>query len=288
MPVSPASDNHRDHRDHRDRDLGTHELGERDAAVPAPLLRVPASDLAGGGERPEAVAAEVPVALVINGISHAVMMATPQDLEDFALGFALTEGLLRTPADLLDVELEPGDEGLSLQLRVTAACEARVKERRRLLAGRTGCGLCGIDSLQEVDRSRGHRAQPLLPTLAALQRAMQGLAAGQVLNAECGGLHAAAWCAADGSVQWVREDVGRHNAVDKLLGARLRARAGDAPGFIAMTSRASVELVHKAVIAGAGALATVSAPTGLAVQLAAQRGLVLLGFVREGRATRYA
>jgi FdhD protein len=256
--------------------------------LPSPLWAVEATDLAGGARREEQLAAEVPVALVLNGISHAVMMATPQDLEDFALGFALTEGLLRSPADLLDVELETGPEGLSLQLRVTAACEARVKERRRLLAGRTGCGLCGIDSLQEVDRSRGHRVTALVPAAQALQRAMHGLAQGQRLNAQCGGLHAAAWCTPDGEVQVVREDVGRHNALDKLIGARLRSRTQDTPGFIAMSSRASVELVHKAVIAGAGALATVSAPTGLAARLAAERGLVLLGFVRDERATRYA
>jgi FdhD protein len=256
---------------------------------PAPQWPGSASGHAGGAPRREQVAAEVAVALVLNGISHAVMMATPLDLEDFALGFALTEGLLCTPADLLDVEVENGPEGLSLQMRVTAACEARVKERRRLLAGRTGCGLCGIDSLKEVDRSRGHSVQALVPTLPALQRAMEGLARGQRLNALCGGVHAAAWCAPDGTVQLVREDVGRHNALDKLVGARLRSKGMDAaPGFVAMSSRASVELVHKSVIAGAGALATVSAPTGLAVQLAAERGLALIGFVREGRATRYA
>jgi FdhD protein len=258
-------------------------------ALPLPLWTVEATELAGGTRREELLAAEVPVALVLNGISHAVMMATPQDLEDFALGFALTEGLLRSTADLLDVELEAEPEGLSLQLRVTAACEARVKERRRLMAGRTGCGLCGIDSLHEVDRSRGHRVEAMVvPAAQALQRAMRGLAQGQRLNAQCGGLHAAAWCSPDGEVQFVREDVGRHNALDKLIGARLRSRTADTPGFIAMSSRASVELVHKAVIAGAGALATVSAPTGLAVRLAAERGLVLLGFVRDERATRYA
>jgi FdhD protein len=271
MPLRPAP--------HADPDPDT---------LPLPLWTVEATDLAGGARREELLAAEVPVALVLNGISHAVMMATPQDLEDFALGFALTEGLLRSPADLLDVEIEAGAEGLSLQLRVTAACEARVKERRRLLAGRTGCGLCGIDSLHEVDRSRGHRVEALVPAAQALQRAMHGLAQGQRLNAQCGGLHAAAWCSPDGEVQFVREDVGRHNALDKLIGARLRSRRPHTPGFIAMSSRASVELVHKAVIAGAGALATVSAPTGLAVRLAAERGLVLLGFVRDERATRYA
>jgi formate dehydrogenase accessory protein FdhD len=258
-------------------------------ALPAPLLPVAATELAHGATRQEQVAAEVPVALVLNGISHAVMMATPLDLEDFALGFALTEGLLRTPADLLDVEVEVGEDGVSLQMRVTAACEVRVKERRRTLAGRTGCGLCGIDSLKEVDRSRGHQVQAVQPALPALQRAMAGLKQAQRLNALCGGLHAAAWCSMEGEVQLLREDVGRHNALDKLIGARLNAgQAGDDGGFVAMSSRASVELVHKAVIAGAGALATVSAPTGLAVQLAAERGLALIGFVREGRATRYA
>lgn len=252
-----------------------------------PLRQVPVHDLAAHGHRDEWVAEELPVALVVNGVSQAVMMATPADLEDFALGFAWTEGWLSDPAELLDVECESAPEGLSLQLRVTAACEARLKARRRTMAGRTGCGLCGIDSLRDVDRSAGRRVQPLQPDAAALQRAMQGLHDGQVLNARCGGLHAAAWCAADGGVRLVREDVGRHNAVDKVVGARLREGRGE-PGFIAVSSRASVELVHKALHAGAGALATVSAPTALAVRLAGERGLVLVGFVREGRATRYA
>lgn len=270
--------------------------------LPAALCHVPVRDADGGALRQEEVAQEVPVAIVVNGISQAVMLATPADLEDFALGFALTEGLLGSPSDLLDLECETEEAGISLQLRVTAACEARLKQRRRQLAGRTGCGLCGVESLQEVDRSAGLRVQPLHPTAEAIARAMHGLAQGQVLNQRCGGLHAAAWCDPDGRVRLVREDVGRHNALDKVIGALARERVaawsgGDAgrqpveplasTGFLAITSRASVELVHKALSAGAGALATMSAPTALAVQRAGERGLTLLGFVREGRASRY-
>lgn len=271
----------------------------------APLHRLPVHDLAQDGHREEEVAQEVPVAVVVNGISHAVMLATPQDLEDFALGFALTEGLIGAPGELLDVQLEPGPEGVSLQLRVTAAREARLKERRRTLAGRTGCGLCGVESLHELQLDLGSPRPGVVtrvPQLPALQRAMQELAAAQVLNRRCGGLHAAAWCAADGAVRVAREDVGRHNAMDKVIGALQAQEQGrwrGAPpagtgssagveGFIAISSRASVELVHKATVAGAGLLASVSAPTALAVRLARQRGLALVSFVREGRATRYA
>ncbi|MFT7723660.1 MAG: formate dehydrogenase accessory sulfurtransferase FdhD [Roseateles sp.] len=244
-----------------------------------------------GAPADEEVAVEVPVALTVNGVSQAVMLATPADLEDFALGFALAEGWIRHRGELLDVELTERTEGIELALRVTAAREQGLKLRRRQLAGRTGCGLCGLESLADFASLQPPAVQP--PELApgALARAMAALPRAQVLNARCGGLHAAAWCAPDGTLRLAREDVGRHNALDKLIGARAAAaapHAGEEPGFVAMSSRASHELVHKAAMAGIGLLACVSAPSSLAIQTAERLGLQLWAFVREARATRYA
>ena len=237
----------------------------------------------------------MPVALEYNGLSHAVMLATPLDLEDFALGFSLTEGLLASPADLLDVEVRTRPNGVALQLRVTARCEALLKERRRSMAGRTGCGLCGTDNLDQVFRPPQRPVPPLPAALAAdealvaaLSRAMRELAAAQPLQQRTGGIHAAAWCGVDGAVRWVREDVGRHNALDKLIGAMARDGVDASQGFAAVTSRASFEMVQKAALAGMPMLAAVSAPTHLAIRTAQACGLRLAGFVRDGRATLYA
>lgn len=240
-----------------------------------------------GATADEEVAVEMPVALTVNGISQAVMLATPADLEDFALGFALAEGWVAEPGELLDVECQPQESGIELALRVTAAREQRLKLRRRQLAGRTGCGLCGLESLADFAALQPPPVQA--PTLddGALARAMAELAEAQVLNARCGGLHGAAWCATDGRLLLAREDIGRHNALDKLIGARARQRLAG-PGFVALSSRASHELVHKAAMAGIGLLACVSAPSSLAIETAARLGLQLWAFVREGRATRYA
>lgn len=240
----------------------------------------------------EWVAEEVPIALEYNGLSHAVMLATPLDLEDFALGFSLSEGLIGSPADLLDVEVQARPQGVALQLQVTARCELMLKERRRTLAGRTGCGLCGTDSLDQVFRPPV-RALPPLPVavdqlVPVLSRAMRELAEAQPLQQRSGGIHAAAWCDAQGQVLLVREDVGRHNALDKLVGALARAGTDTANGFAAVTSRASFEMVQKTAGAGIPMLAAVSAPTHLAIRTARDCGLVLAGFVREGRATLYS
>ncbi len=226
------------------------------------------------------VAEEVPVALEFNGISHAVMLATPLDLEDFALGFSLGEGLLAGPSELYDVEPVAGEHGITLRLQVSGAAFARLKGRRRTLAGRTGCGLCGAESLAQV-------AQPL-PVLppgrplphAAIGRAMRALADAQALQRATGAVHAAAWCARDGAIRLVREDVGRHNALDKLVGAMAFGGAAAADGFVVVTSRASFEMVQKAVLAGVPVLAAVSAPTALAIRTAEAAGLALAGFAR--------
>ncbi len=236
----------------------------------------------------EEVAVEVPVALTVNGISQAVMLATPTDLEDFALGFGLAEGWFTSRRELLDVETEVGPEGLELALTVTAACEQRLKTRRRTLAGRTGCGLCGVESLAQLSalRPAAVRAPALLA--GALDRALAALPAAQPLNSRCGGLHGAAWCRLDGELLLAREDIGRHNALDKLIGALSRRDADPASGFVLMSSRASYELVHKTAMAGAGLLACMSAPSSLAIATARGLGLQLWAFVRDGRATRYA
>jgi len=244
-----------------------------------------------GGERHELddwLTEEVPVALEFNGISHAVMLATPANLEDFALGFGLSEGVFASAADLYDCELDVAPQGITVRMQVSARCFAGLKQRRRTLAGRTGCGVCGTESLDQV-----LRPVPAVPAGAPLQaraiaRAMHEMRARQRLCQATGAVHAAAWCSADGAVQWLREDVGRHNALDKLIGALARVGTHQREGFIAVTSRASVEMVQKAAVAGAPLLAAVSAPTLLAVETARAAGMGLVGLVRGDDLVVYA
>lgn len=236
----------------------------------------------------EEIAVETPVALTVNGVSQAVMLATPADLEDFALGFGIAEGWFTSRRELLDIETDARADGIELALTVTAACEQRLKARRRALAGRTGCGLCGIESLTQLAAVQPAPVQAPALVADALDNALGALRAAQVLNARCGGLHAAAWCRPDGELLLAREDIGRHNALDKLVGALARTDADRRDGFVLMSSRASYELVHKTAMAGAGLLACLSAPSSLAIETAAGLSLQLWAFVREGRATRYA
>jgi FdhD protein len=225
------------------------------------------------------VAEEVPVALEYNGVSHAVMLASPADLEDFALGFSLTEDIVGSAADVRDIEVVEAPLGITVRLEVASACFARLKERRRSLAGRTGCGLCGTESLAQL-----HRPLPALPEVrvaaAAPGRAQRELRAWQTVQHLTGATHAAAWCGLDGGVRFVREDLGRHNALDKLVGALWRTRAGTADGFVCITSRASFEMIQKAALAGIGLVAAASAPTSLAIAAARAAGRALAGFVR--------
>jgi FdhD protein len=239
----------------------------------------------------DCIAAEVPVALVFNGISHAVMMATPADLEAFALGFALSEGLLASRDECRGIEVVDGGQGIEVQLEVASGAAARLQAQRRSLVGRTGCGLCGIDSLQRLDLV----PQPLrLPAwadrllAATVLRAFSQLPGLQALNAKTGAHHAAAWVSPTGEISGVMEDVGRHNALDKLLGQRALAKLPFDDGFIIMSSRASYELVRKCARMGVPVLATISAPTTLAVDIARQAGMQLYGFCRGEQAVRYA
>ena len=254
-----------------------------------PLLELSARRWEDGilSERVETIAEETPVALVYNGITHAVMMATPQDLEDFALGFSLTEELIAAPAELERVELVRYSQGIEIQAQVTPDRAAAIAERTRRLTGRTGCGICGADSVASVLKTLHPVASSSTLRASAVRSAMEGLAAHQTLNAAAGAFHAAGWASVDGSVELVREDVGRHNALDKLIGALLRRGTDPAAGFVLVTSRASFEMVQKTTRFGAALMAAVSGPTGLAVRIAQQAGLTLVGFARGSRHTVY-
>lgn len=236
--------------------------------------------------RDDWIAEEVPVALVFNGVSHAVMLASPSDLDDFALGFAFTEGLIDSPDALYGVETHAVADGIELRLEVSSACAWRLRERRRTLAGRTGCGLCGTDSLAQVQRALAPVA-PVQVRPAALALALGELRAHQAVQRLTGATHAAAWCGLDGRVRLAREDIGRHNALDKLIGAMLRSAENPSAGFVALTSRASLEMVQKSAAAGVGVLAAVSAPTSLAVERARCLGVALAGFVRGDDGVAY-
>ena len=264
-------------------------LGLSRVGYAKPLLEVPARQWSTSGvaDRSEQIVEESPVVIVYNAIPHVVMMATPADLEDFVLGFSITEELIRSPADLQDVKVIRYGQGIEVQAGVDAACEAVITARTRRLSGRTGCGICGTDSIDAVMKTprtvRGGR--PVTPK--AIERALAALGQRQTLNAMAGAVHAAAWATVDGTVEEVREDVGRHNALDKLIGALLRRGVDAAAGFVLVTSRASFEMVQKALVLGAPLLAAISGPTGLAVRVAEQSGMTLVGFARGDRLTIY-
>ena len=232
------------------------------------------------------VVRECPVALVYNGVSHVVMMVTPVDLEDFALGFSLSEGILGGPEQLLDLDICEHHRGLELQMRITAQAFAALKQRRRNLVGRTGCGLCGAESLDQAIPEPAQVAPGGHYTHAAIQRALSGLRSAQHLQPVTGSVHAAAFADTSGQLLLLREDVGRHNALDKVLGALVRDGHSRA-GLALVTSRASYEMVAKTASAGIPLLAAMSAPTSLAIDQAERSGITLLGYVGEGRQVVY-
>ena len=233
------------------------------------------------------VGQEWPVALVFNGISHAVMMCTPRDLEAFAVGFAISEGIVERGSDIQDIEVELHDGEMphaEVQLQVVQQAFAGLKEKRRALAGRTGCGVCGIESIDLLDLKPERVPDTgFLQRLAAdaIARAARELPAHQALTRLTGGLHAAAWCDAEGAIRLAFEDVGRHNALDKLIGQLVLDRADTKDGFVFLSSRASYELVRKAARVDVPMLATISAPSSLAIAIARQAGVRLVSFCRE-------
>ena len=224
------------------------------------------------------VAEETPVAVQVNGEPLAVMLMSPADLDDFALGFALTEGLIAAPRELVLAETRPLNDGVELDLAIPAHASRGVTTGARTIAGRAGCGICGKQMIEDAMRMPPPIVAAPVVGRAAVARASAALAARQPLNRETGGVHAAAWVDLAGEIIAVREDIGRHNALDKLIGARLRG--GFPPGFALLTCRASFEVVMKAAMAGIGLVAAVSAPTARAVRLAAQSNLTLAAFVR--------
>ena len=265
-------------------------LGGELGSLHRPARRLTA---AGAEALDEIVAEEVAVALVYNGVSHAVMMATPCDLEDFARGFSLTEHIVEKPSEIYDIEVEEiergtGGRGFEVRLDIASQRMVSLQTRRRSMSGRTGCGLCGVDSLEAALRPVPRSTGTGKVSRAAIQRAMAALPGEQKINRDNGATHAAGWATPDGTLVAVREDVGRHNALDKLGGALAKAGTPTAGGFVVVTSRCSYEMVQKAAALGAVAIAAVSAPTSLAIETAEQAGIALVAFVRESRLTVYA
>lgn len=263
-------------------------------------------------EAKDSVAEEVPIAMIYNGISHAVMLATPQDLEDFALGFSLSEGILQSKSELYDVEIVAQNNGIELKMEVAGEAFAKLKDRRRNLTGRTGCGLCGAESLQDALRldsvdARAVKKDALQASINApcgaspqkmiqassIQAAFHAMQIQQILQQATGATHACAWVNVNGEIELLREDVGRHNAMDKLIGALAKQKneSKNPPkddGFVLTSSRASVEMVQKVALAGYDVLAAISAPTGLAIRVAQQFGVTLVGFLRDNQFVIYA
>lgn len=226
------------------------------------------------------LARETPIALVYNGISHAVMMATPCDLSDFALGFSLTEGIVESAAEILDIEAVPVANGVEVRMTLNGRRMAGLKEHRRSMTGRTGCGLCGTESLSAAIRPQNPVLSDHTIPVHQLFAGLAALDQAQELRRATRAAHAAGWMTAEGLVL-SREDVGRHNALDKVIGAGLTAQLTPAHGLMLVSSRCSVEMVQKTVAAGVPILAAVASPTALAVQLAQHWGLTLITSLRS-------
>lgn len=236
---------------------------------------------------PDFLAEEVPVALVYNGISHVVMMASPKDLELFAIGFSLSEGIIEHPQDIYGMDVVQACNGLEVQIELSSRRFMGLKERRRALAGRTGCGVCGVEQLNDI----GKPVSPLPFTqtfnLAHLDHALEHLNDVQPIGQLSGCTHAAAWVLPSGEIAGGHEDVGRHVALDKLLGRRARESEVWQQGAALVSSRASYEMVQKSAMCGVEILFAVSAATTLAVEVAERCNLTLVGFCKPGRATIY-
>ena len=245
-------------------------------------------DNGAGSSVSRAVAVETPVEFLIGGAPFVVMMATPRDLEDFAYGFLFTEGIAERPEDIRGLEIEEVEEGWRIGVTLAGEKLKAHLARKRAISGRTGCGLCGVDDVGRLQRL-GPALRPAPPVApAAVGAALAGLEARQPLNALTRAVHAAAWCGRQGGIVVVREDVGRHNALDKAIGALWRARVGGDDGFFVITSRCSFELVAKAAIFGARTLVTLSAPTSLALERARAYGIAIIAVARADAALSFA
>lgn len=239
----------------------------------------------------DSIAEEIPVAMIYNGISHVVMMASPCELEDFALGFSLSEGIVKTPQEIYEIDVVADTDNLSagveIRMSITTQRSVQLKQRRRNLTGRTGCGLCGAESLEQAIRPVKSVTPVQMVQPQAVEQAVGQLTQQQPLQALTGALHGAAWCNQGGEIQLLREDIGRHNALDKLLGALKQTDTDLSDGFVLVSSRASYEMVQKSTSCGVSTLVAVSAPTRLALDLAKQAELNLIGFARPGRHVIY-
>lgn len=254
-------------------------------------IEAAASSLRFDDERPgpvrTAIPVETPVEIAFGGFPFAVMMMTPDDLADFAVGFCLTEGLIAAPSDIRRLVVEEAGPGLRVAVELAPARMAQHLARRRAMTGRTGCGVCGIEDLGSLERATAPVAGGAPIERGAIRRALRGLEEGQALNRITRAVHAAAWATRDGTVTHVREDVGRHNALDKLIGALLAAGVDPADGFALITSRCSYEMVEKAAAFGAGLLVAISAPTSLAIERARALGVALVGVARDDGAIAF-
>jgi FdhD protein len=231
------------------------------------------------------VAVETPVQVSFADVPFAVMMLTPGDLEDFAYGFSLTEGMVQSASDIRKVTLSETAEGVTIRIDLAAGKLHQHLARQRAMTGRTGCGVCGIDDLDALKRAERAATLPPPILIGPVERALTALEAKQVLNAATGAVHAAAWADAAGRILHIREDVGRHNALDKLIGALLRAEVEPLSGFIVITSRCSFEMVEKTASFGARTLVAISAPTSLAIERARKLDVALIGVARRDTLT---
>ena len=226
-----------------------------------------------------AIATEIPVSFVFGDAPYAVMMASPGDLEDFAYGFSLTEGLVRSTDEIRSVKATPQAKGFSVEIELAPGRFREHLARRRSMTGRTSCGLCGVETVEQLPQAQKLAPAPPVPARAIFS-ALANLDRNQTLNSLTHAVHAAAFCSRDGAIRAVREDVGRHNALDKLIGALLREGVSPREGFILVTSRASFEMVEKAAIFGVTTLVAISAPTSLAIERAEALGLTLAAIAR--------
>ncbi|MCI2284932.1 formate dehydrogenase accessory sulfurtransferase FdhD [Colwellia sp. MSW7] len=234
------------------------------------------------------IAQEVAVALVYNGISHAVMMVSPTALENFAIGFSLTEGIINRTDEIYAIDIIEQEKGIEIALTISSRRFIQLKGRRRSLTGRTGCGICGAESLEQVKVPLESVVSNFTIEHAAINQATVNLARHQPLQKLTGAVHGATWCDIDGNVIHVCEDVGRHNALDKLIGLLWSDHVLRQPGFLLISSRASYEIVQKAAKAGIAIIAAVSAPTTLAINIADETGITLIGFSRQNRHVVYS